>query len=102
MLATRASIHASPEEARATVETALALLAELGGEGGYGEAQALFVAAEVLLACGERTRAREIAAMGRRRLLARADAFAEPERERFLTEVPLQRRILVQASDPIG
>ena len=99
MLATRASIHASPEEARATIETALALLAELDGEGGYGEAPALLVAAEVLLACGERTRAREIAATGRRRLLARADAFAAAERELFLTEVPLHRRILAAAPE---
>jgi len=51
------------------------------------------------MACGERTRAQEIAATGRRRLLARADAFAELERELFLTEVPLHRRILAGAAE---
>jgi eukaryotic-like serine/threonine-protein kinase len=98
MIATRAALFASPEEARATVETALALLEQIGGEGGYAEAGALLVAADVLFACGEPARAAETLARARRGLLGRAAGFDEPARERFLANVPLHARIVARAA----
>jgi hypothetical protein len=102
MLATRMRLHERAEDALPVVDAALRLLDGMGGEGGFAEAPTQLAAAEIYLGCGRRSRAAPLLDCARRRVLARADAFAGADREQFLVGVPLHRRVVELADEVLG
>jgi ATP/maltotriose-dependent transcriptional regulator MalT len=105
MVALQIDLLLRKDEHAAAADVARAALADLEqlGQGGYGELPLLAAAAEALVAAGATAEGDVTLRRAHDKLLRQAAGFAaEPERVRFLRDVPLHARIVDLAASRFG